>query len=304
MNTPLNAITIDVEDWVQSVLGPELPLTDRFCLNTHRVLELLESHGVSGTFFVLGLAAEKSPGLVREIQRAGHEVQSHGYGHRLIHTLDRARFRADLERSKKLLEDITGEPITGYRAPGFSITQATLWALDVLVECGFRYDSSIVPVRTRRYGIDGGPWFPHRLQTPSGYELLEWPVASWFCGAALNQWQVGLRLPIGGGGYFRLYPYTLIRKAVSQINRAGRPAVIYMHPYELAPTELDELPHSIPWKVRLHQRLGRRGFARKLDRLLAEFRFGPIRSAWRSMAQTPVAEQAVWNYRGKVADAR
>ena len=295
MTTPLNAITIDVEDWVQSVLDPNLPLTDRFVRNTHRVLELLESHGVRGTFFVLGLAAEKAPELVREIQRAGHEVQSHGYGHQLIHTLDRDAFRSDLERSRKLLEDITGQPITGYRAPAFSITQETLWALDVLVECGFRYDSSIVPVKTRRYGIDGASWFPHRLQTPSGYELMEWPVASWQ--------MAGVRRPIGGGGYFRLYPFALIRKAISQIHRSQAPAVIYMHPYELAPEELSELPYRVPWKLRLHQSLGRRGFARKMHRLLTEFRFGPIRSVSASLEEASVAGQAAWNPCGEMADA-
>ena len=164
----LNSISIDVEDWLQSVVDPNLPLTDRFCRNTHRILDTLAGFGVRATFFVLGLAAEKAPNLIREIREAGHEVQSHGYGHRLVHTLSAEQFRADVERSKKLLEDITGSPITGYRAPAFTITLDTLWALDVLVECGFRYDSSVFPVPMRRYGIEGAPHYVHRLKTPHG----------------------------------------------------------------------------------------------------------------------------------------
>ena len=175
----LNAISVDVEDWLQSTVDPELPLTDRFFTSTRRVLEAFAAHDVRGTFFVLGLAAEKAPDLVREIQQAGHEIQSHGYGHRLVHTLTPDEFREDLTRSKAILEDMTGQRITGYRAPAFTIDLRNLWALDVLVECGYEYDSSVFPLKTGRYGIDGAPWYPHRLKTPAGYELLELPVGSY-----------------------------------------------------------------------------------------------------------------------------
>lgn len=278
--TPIrNALTIDVEDWVQSVYDVSAALTDRFVRNTHAVLELLAAHDARATFFVLGLAAEKAPELVREIAAAGHEVQSHGYGHRLIHTQTPAEFRADVVRSKQVLEDITGAPVTGYRAPAFSITSPTLWALDVLVEVGFRYDSSIFPVRMRRYGIGGTPRSLHRMVTPRGRELIEVPVCSLRIG--------GLRLPTGGGGYLRMWPYAVTRAAVQQMNNAGEAAVLYVHPYELAPNELRELGVAIPWRMRMHQGLGRRGVSNKIGRLLSEFRFGTVGEV---LAQRAIAE--------------
>jgi len=283
--TVRNALTIDVEDWIQSVLDVDRPLTARFVRNTHRVLEFLADRDVKATFFILGLAAENAPELVREIHRAGHEVQSHGWGHRLLHTLARKEIRNDLLHSKKLLEDITGEPIIGYRAPAFSITRRNLWVLDVIAECGYRYDSSIVPAATRRYGIDGVPWWPFRLATPSGAELIEVPVATF---------RFFRRRPIGGGGYFRLYPASMIVRSFRALNRAGIPATAYVHPYEFAPNELSELATDagnkcfIPLRLRLTQGLGRGGVPRKLDRLLSEFSFGPVGEVIRTTPQTMI----------------
>ncbi len=282
---PLNAISVDVEDWLQSTIDPTLPLTDRFPHSTRAVLEAFGAHGVKGTFFILGLAAEKAPDLVREIQQAGHEIQSHGYGHRLVHTITPEEFREDLRRSKKLLEDITGQPITGYRAPAFTITLRNLWALDALVECGYTYDSSIFPLKTSRYGIEGAPWFPHRLKTPGGGELLELPVAS--CRWARR------RIPIGGGGYFRLFPYAVLRRGFRQINRAGHPLVIYMHPYEYDPIEFKELGYPVPWKQRFHQGLGRRRFPRIIDRMLSDFPFGSMQEVIDSLGDIPGHEYSV-----------
>jgi polysaccharide deacetylase family protein (PEP-CTERM system associated) len=282
---PINAISVDVEDWIQSTVDATLPLTDRFYRSTHRVLEAFARHGVQGTFFVLGLAAQKAPDLVREIQQAGHEVQSHGFGHQLVHRLTPEQFRADLQRAKKLLEDITGQPIVGYRAPAFTIGLENLWALDVLVETGHTFDSSVFPVRTSRYGIAGAPRFPHRLRTPSRYEIIELPVASYRL--------AGRTIPVGGGGYFRLFPYALIRRAVRQTNQAQQPVTIYMHPYEYDPIEFRELDYPVPWKLRLHQGLGRRGFPRKIDALLREFRFGTVGETIASLAELPTHE-----YRG------
>lgn len=278
----LNAISVDVEDWLQSTIDPRLPLTDRFYASTHKVLDAFAARGVRGTFFVLGLAAEKAPEMVREIQRAGHEVQSHGYGHELVHTLTPELFRADLDRSKKLLEDITGEAITGYRAPAFTIGLENLWALDVLVEAGFEYDSSVFPLRTRRYGIAGAPHYPHRLRTPSGGELVEVPVACYRV--------VGRQLPVGGGGYVRLFPYFVVRNGVRQLNREGYAATIYMHPYEYDPIEFGEIDYPIPWKTRLHQGIGRRGFPGKIDRLLGEFTFTTMAAQIASLSDLPIHE--------------
>lgn len=264
----LNGMSVDVEDWLQSVIDPYLPLTDRFYRNTHRVLEAFARLNLKGTFFVLGLAAEKAPHMVKEIQAAGHEIQSHGYGHELVFKITAKHFRQDLERAKKLLEDITGAEIYAYRAPAFSIRPENLWALDVLVETGHRYDSSVFPVVMKRYGIPGAPTGPHIARTPAGYDLLELPVSSWRVAGKL--------IPVGGGGYFRLFPYSVLRQGVAQHNRAGRPATIYMHPYEYNPIEFSEIDYPVPWKTRLHQGLGRRSFPGKVDRLVREFRFGAM----------------------------
>ncbi|MBW7905037.1 MAG: DUF3473 domain-containing protein [Phycisphaerae bacterium] len=276
----LNAISVDVEDWLQSTIDPELPLTDRFHHSTRLVLEAFAKRGVKSTCFILGLAAEKAPGLVREIRAAGHEIQSHGYGHRLVYTQTPEQFRQDIDRARKLLEDLTGARITGYRAPAFSITRQNLWALDVLLETGHEYDSSIFPLRTRRYGIPDAPRHPHRARTPAGNLITELPVACY------NVW--GRRLPIGGGGYFRLFPYGLIRRGVRQINTESQPATIYMHPYEYDPIEFDQLDYPVPWKMRLHQGLGRRGFPGKIDRLLLDFRFGTMGEVIGSLGELPV----------------
>jgi polysaccharide deacetylase family protein (PEP-CTERM system associated) len=267
----INGISVDVEDWLQSTIDPYLPLTPLFYKNTQKVLEAFAARGVRGTFFVLGLAAEMAPGMVREIQAAGHEVQSHGYGHELVFTQTPEQFRADLERAKKLLEDLTGHEIYAYRAPAFSITRRNLWALDVLVETGHRYDSSIFPVAIKRYGVAGVPIGPHVARTPSGYDLLELPVSAWAV--------AGRRVPVGGGGYFRLFPYFLLRRGVQQLNRQGQPATIYMHPYEYNPIEFNQIDYPVEWKTRLHQGLGRRSFPGKVDRLVTEFRFGAMQDS-------------------------
>lgn len=279
-NGCINAISVDVEDWLQSTIDPELPLTDRFHFSTRRVLEAFARRGVRGTFFILGLAAEKAPDLVREIYAAGHEIQSHGYGHRLVYTQTPEQFRQDLDRARKLLEDMVGARVSGYRAPAFSITRDNLWALDVLIETGHTYDSSIFPVRTRRYGIAAAPRHPHRAIAPSGREIIELPVASY------EVW--GRRVPVAGGGYFRLFPYGLIRRGVRQINRAAQSATIYMHPYEYDPIEFSQINYPVPLKTRLHQGLGRRGFPGKVDRLLVDFRFGTMREVIEAQPELPV----------------
>ncbi len=261
------------------MLDVRLPLSERFIANTHRVLELLYRYDVRATFFVLGKAAELAPQLVRDIHYAGHEVQSHGYGHELVHTLTASAFRDDLRRAKDLLEDIIGAPITAYRAPAFSISRRNAAALDVLVETGHTVDSSIFPLRLRRYGVSGSPRGPYRLRAPNGGELLEFPVAS-------LQW-LGRRWPAGGGGYFRLLPSRVIEHAVQQLNTAGDPAVIYTHPYEFNPDELRSMGRAVPLWRRLNQGLGRRGFAVKIERLLQRFRFAPLRTLGASSGAWP-----------------
>lgn len=278
----LNAMSVDVEDWLQSTIDPELPFTDRFIRSTEAVLEAFARRGVRGTFFILGLAADYAPSLIRDILAAGHEIQSHGHGHRLVNTLTPEQFRQDLDRSKKRLEDLTGVEVFGYRAPAFSIGLENLWALDTLAEAGFRYDSSIFPLKTRRYGVATAPNAPHMARTPNGNEILELPVASYSL--------LGRRLPSGGGGYFRLFPYQLLRRGVAQLNSHGLPAVIYMHPYEYDPIEFDELDYPIGRLQRAHQGIGRRGFPAKVDRMLSEFRFGTMGEVIASLGKLHVHE--------------
>ena len=174
----------------------------------------------------------------------------------------------DVDRAKKLLEDMVGREVFAYRAPCFTVDERNLWVLDVLAETGHRYDSSIFPVKTSRYGIDGYPPQPRIIETPRGHRIVEAPVACF-------HW-LGRRRPVGGGGYFRLWPYWVIRKAWRQLERVGRPGIIYFHPYEYDPAEMKAYSRDIPLRVRLHQGLGRKGFPRKIDRLLSQFRFGPM----------------------------
>lgn len=265
----LHAISVDVEDWYQSTIDPEAELSDRFERSTAKVLEAFAAAGVRATFFVLGLAAEKAPRVARSIADAGHEVQSHGYGHVEVFKLSEGEFRQDLLRAKGMLEDQTGREIIGFRAPDFSIDERTPWAMDVLAETGHRYDSSVFPIKMSRYGMDGYPPEPRIVTTGRGNRLVEAPVACF-------DW-LGKRRPVGGGGYFRLWPYWVIRKAWRQLERAGRPGIVYMHPYEYDPSEMSAYKDKVSLKSRLHQGLGRKGFAGKIDRLLRDYTFGPIR---------------------------
>jgi len=224
---------------------------------------------------VLGLAAEMARGLIKEIAAAGHEIQSHGYGHRSNFELDESALRQDLAHNKALLEDLIGRPVIGYRAPNFSVDERNLWVLDVLAETGHRYDASIFPVKTPRYGIAGYPPEARIVTTPRGHRLVEAPVACF-------DW-LGRRWAVGGGGYFRLWPYGIIHKAWRQMEERGRTGIVYFHPYEYDPTEMKSFKETVSLKQRLHQGLGRKGFPRKVDRLLSEFRFGPLDEALKDL---------------------
>jgi len=263
-----HALSVDVEDWYQSTVDDRAAITDAFEADTRRVLDALARHDVRGTFFVLGLAAEKAPHVVKAIADAGHEIQSHGYGHRSNFEMDEASLRADLVRNKALLEDLVGREVFAYRSPAFSVDERNLWVLDVLAETGHRYDSSIFPAKRPRYGIAGYPPEPRVVTTERGHRIIEAPVACF-------RW-MGRRVPVGGGGYFRLWPYAMLRKAWRRLEAAGRPGIVYMHPYEYNPTQLDAYRDTVSFKTRLHQGLGRKAFPGKVDRLLREFRFGPM----------------------------
>ena len=267
-----NALTFDIEEYFHAeafsgVVRPEdwPGLESRVVDSTQRLLDILDREQVRATFFVLGWVAERHPALVREIESLGHEIGCHGYAHRMIQHLNRHEFAEDVKRAKKVLEDIAGTSVIGYRAPTFSVVRETLWSLDILAEAGFRYDSSIFPVRHDRYGIPDAPRFPHRVRTAGGGEIAEFPLST----ICLPGW----RLQVAGGGYFRLFPLAWTRCAIRRLNeREGQPAIVYLHPWETDP-EQPRLPVGRITRFRHLVNVDRT--EDKLHRLLLDFRFAP-----------------------------
>jgi polysaccharide deacetylase family protein (PEP-CTERM system associated) len=241
-----NAMTIDVEDYFQvSAFAPYISREswpERECrveANVDRILAILDEGGVQATFFTLGWIAERYPALVKRIVAGGHELASHGYGHLRASDQDRAQFTQDIASSKAILEDIGGQAVLGYRAPSFSIGPGNLWALEALHETGYRYSSSIYPVRHDHYGMPDAPRFAWHPNGSDG--LLEVPITT----VRLGQ----RNLPAGGGGYFRLFPYALSRWMMQQVNqRDGQPAIFYFHPWEIDPGQ--PRPDGINLKTR------------------------------------------------------
>jgi len=269
----INAITVDVEEYfhateAQNALGQTdwASLPSRIQQQVHTTLDLFQRRNVKATFFILGWVAERFPTLVREIAGAGHEIACHSYAHRLVYELSPAEFRADTLRAITAIQDACGISPAIYRAPSYSITQKSLWALEILVECGFSYDSSIVPISHDRYGIPGSSRLPHVLNTPSG-QIFEIPAAT----VELSKGRV---LPIGGGGYLRLLPYRYCAAGIRRVNERDRaPACIYFHPWELDP-DLSLLPMG--WIGRWRTYTGLSGMQRKIERLLEEFEFSTM----------------------------
>ena len=269
---PVNAFTVDVEDYFQvaalaSAVSRETWSTREYRVerNTERLLEILGEARVLGTFFVLGWVAERSPGLVRRIASLGHEIACHGFSHELIYRQSRPQFREETARAKGVLEDATGQAVLGYRAASFSVIRETLWALDDLIDLGFRYDSSIFAIRHDRYGIPGASPAPGRVSAPSGRSLIEFPMApaSFF----------GLKVPVTGGGYFRILPYALTRAGLKRINAAGRPFAFYLHPWEIDAGQ-PRIRVGALSRFRHYTNLAR--CEGRLTRLLGEFTFAPM----------------------------
>lgn len=272
--TPMrNALSFDVEDYFHAhafagiVRFEEWPsLESRVVTNTRRLLDLLEEYQVAATFFVLGWVAERHPALVREIHERGHEMGCHGYAHRLVYQMTPRQFFEDTTRARQAIEDATGAPLLGYRAPTFSIVRESLWALDILEGMGFGYDSSIFPIVHDRYGIPDAPRFPYRVQLPSGGHMAEFPLTTFTV--------LGQRLPVAGGGYFRLAPYALVKAALRHVNHAeGQPVIVYLHPWELDPDQ-PRLPVGPLTRFRHYVNLDTTH--QKLRRLLVDFQFAPI----------------------------
>jgi polysaccharide deacetylase family protein (PEP-CTERM system associated) len=272
----VNAMTIDVEDYFHvSVFDGVVPrdgwsgFESRVCGNTDRLLEIFAGAGVRATFFVLGWVGERFPDLVRRIAAGGHEIASHGYAHRLIYDQTPAAFREDVRRAKHVLESAAGCRVDGYRAPSYSVTPRSLWALDVLIEEGYRYDSSIFPVHHDRYGIPLSPRHPYVIQRRAG-SLVEVPGSTVRLGP--------LNLPVGGGGYFRILPYAWTQWGIGRLNRVERrPAVFYLHPWEIDPDQ-PRLPAPRLGRFRHYRNLGET--QGRLRRLLREFTFAPMRAVF------------------------
>ena len=267
-----NALSVDVEEYFQVSNFERIldrrgwdALPSRVVPSTVRLLDLFDEAGARATFFCLGWVAERHPGLLREIRARGHELGCHGYGHELVYALGPERFREDLRRAAKAIEDAVGEPVRGYRAASYSITEASLWALDILAEEGFRFDSSIFPIRHPRYGIPGFRRLPLRLRLPSGAILDEFPLTTLPLGP--------LTLPLAGGAYLRFLPATCFRLGLRRLEARGEPIVLYLHPWEVDP----EQPRiEAGARVRINHYFNLHRTLPRLRRLLAAHAFAPL----------------------------
>lgn len=265
-----NGFTVDLEDWFQGLTStnrqPERwpALQARLEENAQRLLALLDQHRVTATFFVLGRVAEQYPDLIRRIDAAGHEIGVHGYWHQMVHRLAPEQFAAELDRAIEAVQPLVGQPIIGHRAPYFSINGQSLWALGILRDRGFQYDSSFFPTRNMLYGYPQAPRFPCRVG--DGIGLVEFPVST-------ARW-LGINWPIGGGFYVRTWPYAILRSGIRQLHHQGQPAILYVHPWEI---DTEQHYNRVTWRERVTHYQGRRGLKKKLERLLSEFTFRPLR---------------------------
>jgi polysaccharide deacetylase family protein (PEP-CTERM system associated) len=276
----LNALTVDVEDYYHvRALEPYINvkawdyLPTRVVANTNRILEILEKHGVKGTFFVLGWVAKKIPYLIKKIHEHGHELASHGYEHKLAYEMTHKEFRADVRKSKNLIEDITGTKINGFRATSFSIILRNLWCLDVLIEEGFTYDSSIFPIYRSDYGIPDWHPFPKMISCSSG-EIYELPpsTVSFFKG----------RIPVAGGAYLRFFPLQFITRGIRKLNNIeSKSAVFYIHPWEI---DSDQPRIKVNKLAALRHYGGIEKLENKFISLLNEYRFGTAKEVIRNIS--------------------
>jgi polysaccharide deacetylase family protein (PEP-CTERM system associated) len=297
----VNAMSVDVEDYFQvSAFDQAVPRASwdqresRVVANTERLLALFDEAGVRSTFFVLGWVAERHPALVRRIAALGHEIASHGYGHQLVYDLTVDQFRDDVRRSKALLESTAGTAVLGYRAPSYSIVERSLWALDVLVEEGYVYDSSIFPIHHDRYGIPDAPRHAH-VRTSAAGSILEAPGSTVRCGR--------VNIPVGGGGYFRLLPYSVTRWGFSRLNTVEqRPGIFYIHPWELDPDQ-PRIEIGTVTRIRHYRNLHKT--EQRLRTLMREFAFstmadvlgvagGIMNGAANGAASAETAPRAMW----------
>lgn len=282
---PSNALTIDVEDYFQvAAFDTNIDRSNwhsfecRVEANTEKFMEIVAAKNIKATFFILGWIAEKYPQLVKKIAAAGHEVASHGYSHKLVFGQTPGEFKEETDRSKKLLEDLTGCAVKGYRAASYSITPASIWALEIISEAGFEYDSSIYPVKHDRYGLQGGPCTPYRISLASGRRLTEFPITTVSI--------LGYKVPVGGGGYFRIYPFELTTRLLRlRIKQSSGPFVFYLHPWELDPDQPKVQGASRLSNFRHYHNLHK--VENRLEALLDIFDFGTMSDALPSIDEMP-----------------
>ncbi len=273
MSLITNAFTVDVEDYYQvEAFSRHIQrsewgnYTSHVEKNTDDILALLDEKNIKATFFTLGCVAEKKPSIVRKIVDQGHEIASHGYSHKLIYKQSQEKFRDETIKSKAILEDIAQTEVRGYRAATYSITRKSLWALDILVEAGFIYDSSIFPIRHDRYGIADINPLPHKLETPGGHSIVEFPIT-------ILKTRL-INFPVAGGGYFRLFPYTFTRWALKHVNQQQNEFVFYIHPWEIDQTQPVIRKAGLVTKFRHYNNI--KNCKQKLEKLLADFEFDTL----------------------------
>lgn len=267
-----NALTVDVEDYYMVSAFTDIvrfedwhKYESRVENNTYKILELFERQNVKATFFILGWVAEQHPKLIRDIHFAGHEIACHGYNHRLIYHLTPEQFREDVRIAKNILEDLTGTPVIGYRATSYSIVKRTLWALDILIEEGFQYDSSIFPVHHDRYGFPEADRFPHVIRRDTG-KIMEFPPSTYPF--------FGQNIPVAGGGYLRLFPLQVTKTAIKRINNnEKKPAILYFHPWEI---DIHQPRLNGRWKSKMRHYINLKSTLPKLKVFLNEFKFKPL----------------------------
>ena len=268
----LNYLTVDIEDYFQvsafeNIVGLDKwgSYSSRVVENTKKILDIFNLHEVKATFFVLGWTAENFPDLIKEIDRNGHEIACHSYSHRLVYDLTPLEFKNDTFKAKNLIEQVTGKKVKGYRAPSYSITSQSLWALDILEELGFEYDSSIFPIHHDRYGIPSAPRF--KYEHPN-HDLIEYPISTSLL--------FGKRVPVAGGGYFRLFPYWFTRSLLKKINqREHQPFIFYFHPWEIDPDQPKMENAGRLSRFRHYVNLSKT--ANRLSQLLNDFSFTSIK---------------------------
>lgn len=267
----LNALTIDLEDWYQGLTSTGVRIDhwnsyeDRVVESSEHLLELFAAAGIKTTFFVLGYVADQFPELIKTIANSGHEIGLHSYYHRKVTNLTPEQFQDDLKKGLSAVESASGQKVVGYRAPMFSINQTRIWALEILRDTGFLYDSSIFPIRNIYYGFPNAPRFP--FFPIKGDTFVEFPMSTVRF--------MGVNWPVAGGFYLRLYPYQLFKRGLQSINREGNPAIIYLHPWDIDPDHPRPNPtlrEQFTHYYNLHTA------EEKLGNLLRDFKFGPLRN--------------------------